>query len=159
MLFKGKETIMQYCTHTHMFLWPHLWIWKFLEQEFEFLDQGLNLSCICDLQFSCGNAGSFNPLPWAENQTCTSTMTQAAAIRFLTHCAAEGIPNAKTFLCVHIHIWIKKWKSGKIHTNLLRALGYLWRVDWNLGGGGSIWSSLYSLLTVCNKDNTFAISL
>ena len=41
---------------------------------------------------SYGNVKSFNPLCWAGNQTCTSLATQAAAVRFLIHCATVGIP-------------------------------------------------------------------
>ena len=47
-------------------LWPHHSIWKFL-------GQGLNLS---------GNTRSFNPLCQVGDQTCTSAVTWAAAVRF-----------------------------------------------------------------------------
>ena len=49
-------------------------IWKFP-------GQALNLS------YSCGNAGSFNPLRWSRDWTQTSIVTQDTAVRFLTHCA------------------------------------------------------------------------
>ena len=39
-------------------------------QHMEFLGQGLDLSCICNLQHSCGNAGSLNPLCQAGDRTC-----------------------------------------------------------------------------------------
>ena len=57
----------------------------------KFLGQGLNSSHSCDLRCNCTNAGSFNPLCWARDQTCTSVETQAAAMGFLTHCAMEGL--------------------------------------------------------------------
>ena len=38
----------------------------------------------------CSNAGSFNPLRQAKDQTCTSIMTQATEVRFLIHCAKAG---------------------------------------------------------------------
>lgn len=41
----------------------------------KFLDQGLNLSCRCDVFCSCGNMGSLNLQSWAGDQTCTSTAT------------------------------------------------------------------------------------
>ena len=37
-------------------------------------------------------AQSFNPLHWARDWTCTSTVTQAAAVKFLTHCTTVGTP-------------------------------------------------------------------
>ena len=39
-----------------------------------------------------GNSWSFNPLHRAGDQTYTSTVTQAAAVGFLSHCAMAGIP-------------------------------------------------------------------
>ena len=47
----------------------------------KFLGQGLDLSFICDLHHSYGNAGSFNPLHQAGDHTRTS----APPVRFLTH--------------------------------------------------------------------------
>ena len=35
----------------------------------------------------------FNPLHQARNQTHTSAETQAATVRFLTHCTTEGTPH------------------------------------------------------------------
>ena len=58
-------------------------IWRFLGQE-------LKLSHSCDLCHSCSNARSFNPLHTAGDLTATSAATQAAAVRFLTHCAQVG---------------------------------------------------------------------
>ena len=55
-------------------------IWKFL-------GQGLNLRHSSDLHCSYGNAGFFNPLSWARDQTHASTETWAAVVRFLTHYA------------------------------------------------------------------------
>ena len=58
----------------------------------KFPGQGLNLSC------SCSNAGSFNPLQWARDQTRSSAEMQAAAVRFLTHCAMAGISLCDLFV-------------------------------------------------------------
>ena len=58
----------------------------------KFLGQGLNLSHNCDPSHSCSNAGSFNPLHQVRDQTYTSTVTWAAAVRFLTHCTTVGTP-------------------------------------------------------------------
>ena len=44
------------------------------------------------LKVSCGNAGSFNPLLRAEDRTCASTVTQAAAVAFLTQFIIAGAP-------------------------------------------------------------------
>ena len=60
--------------------------------------QGLNLSCSCDLYHSCSNTGYFNPLHWAENQTHTSALTQAAAARFLSYCTMAGTPPTFIFI-------------------------------------------------------------
>ena len=62
--------------HTHS-------IWKFLSK-------GLNLSHSCDLCHSFSNTRSFNPLHWARDWTHASTVTWAAAVGFLTHCATLG---------------------------------------------------------------------
>ena len=57
-----------------------------------FLGQGLNLSHNCDLRCSCSNSRSFNLLYWAGDQTLVSVVTQATAVRFLTHCTTVGTP-------------------------------------------------------------------
>ena len=44
----------------------------------KFPGQGSDPSCSRDLCCSCSNAGSFNPLHWAGDQTCTSTATWVA---------------------------------------------------------------------------------
>ena len=59
------------------FLMARCSLWKFL-------DRGLNAS------YSCSNASSFSPRCWARDQTHTSTVPQAAGVRFLTHCATAG---------------------------------------------------------------------
>ena len=71
-------------------LWPHL-------QHMEVPSQWLNLSCICDLHCSCGNARSFNPLCRTRNWTCAFTVNQAAAVGFLTHCTTVGTPDVGYF--------------------------------------------------------------
>ena len=50
-------------------------IWKFLGQT-------LNPSHSCDLNHSCSNTGSFNPLCWARDPTPASSVTPAAAVEF-----------------------------------------------------------------------------
>ena len=60
-------------------------IWKFL-------GQGLNTSHSWDVLCSCCNTRSFNPLPWAGEQTCTSAVTWATAVRFLTQRTLPGTP-------------------------------------------------------------------
>ena len=61
-------------------------IWKLL-------GQGFNLSHSCELDHSCGNARSFNPLHQAGNQTWTFAVTQATEVGFLTHGATAGTPD------------------------------------------------------------------
>ena len=70
-------------------LWPH---------SQKFLSQGLNLSWSCKLHCSWGNCGSFYLMHWARDQTHASTATQAAAVRFLTHCATAG---ALRYMCFY----------------------------------------------------------
>ena len=51
------------------------------------LGQGSNPSYSC---YSCGTAGSFNPLRQAWDQTCTSPVTRTTTVRFLSHCSTVG---------------------------------------------------------------------
>ena len=67
------------------FWWPHSGI----ESE---------LQLCCDLHHSCGNAGSFNPLFWAGEWTHATTVTRAAAVRFLTQWATVGTPENSYFV-------------------------------------------------------------
>ena len=60
-------------------------VWKFL-------GQGLNPSCSCDLCHRCSNTGSFHPLHWARDQTCTSVATGATETGFLKHWITVGTP-------------------------------------------------------------------
>ena len=46
-----------------------------------------NASGCGDLHHSCGNAGFFNSLHQAGDQTLVSTVSWATAVRFFTHCA------------------------------------------------------------------------
>ena len=62
-------------------------IWKFLGQR-------LNASHSCDPSCSCGNNGSFNSLCRARDQTCTSAVTQAAALELSTYCTTAGTPSS-----------------------------------------------------------------
>ena len=63
-----------------------------------FPGQGLNPSHSFDLHHSYSNTGSLNLLCWAWNQTDASRVTQATAVRFLTHCAAAGTPRVINFI-------------------------------------------------------------
>ena len=64
-------------------------IWKFL-------GQGLSLRLSCDSSHSCSYAGCFNPLHQPGDWTCTSAVTWAITVKFLTnvpwqklqHCAS-----------------------------------------------------------------------
>ena len=56
--------------------------------------QILNLSLNCNLYHSCGKAGSVNPLQWARDQTCASTVNRDTAVRFLTHSTSARTPTS-----------------------------------------------------------------
>ena len=72
------------------------------------LDQGSNPRYSCDPHHSCSNTRSFNPLHQARGGTCTSTGTQATAVRFSTHCTTAGAPSVITFYRQHnIALFIK----------------------------------------------------
>lgn len=58
-----------------------------------FSGQGFYPSCSWNLYWSCSSAGSFNPLSWARDQTCTAAVTGAATVRFLTPCTIVGTPH------------------------------------------------------------------
>ena len=70
-----------------LFKSPNWGIWKFPGQV-------LNPSRSCNLDPSCSNARSFNPLHPARDQTHTSAVTWAAAVRFLTYCTTAGTPRS-----------------------------------------------------------------
>lgn len=76
---------------------PFLWLMKPL-------GQGLTLSCSCELRYTCGNAGSFNTLCWAEDQTHVSAVTPTAAVRFLTQCSTERTPENTYFWTVYVFL-------------------------------------------------------
>ena len=61
-------------------------IWKLLSQE-------LNPNHSCNLCYGCSKAGS--NLGWAGDWARTSTVTQAAEIRFLTHCYTARTPQIR----------------------------------------------------------------
>ena len=44
--------------------------------------------------------GTLNPLHWARDQTRTSLVTPATAVRFLTHCATAGTPHVHLNSCL-----------------------------------------------------------
>ena len=86
---------IHYCwatTRTPIYLFIYLFIYFYgcIQGIWKFQGQGLNLSSSCELCHSRRNTGSFNPLHWVRGWTCTSTPTQATAVRFLTHCATVG---------------------------------------------------------------------
>ena len=84
---KSAHTIECFQTTTHSQV---LWVFGFVlfswpnpqHVEVPRLNWSLNYS----------NSRSFNPLHWAGNQTWASVVTQAVAVRFLTHWATEGTP-------------------------------------------------------------------
>ena len=65
------------------------------QSRWKFPGQGLNPSRSCNLCCSSSSAVSSNPLCWARDQTCTSSVTQATEVRFLTHCATVETPFLK----------------------------------------------------------------
>ena len=72
--------------------------------------QELNPSRSCHLHCSCGNAWSFNPLCWAEDGARTSVATQAAAVRFSSHCATAGTPeHTAFFFFFFFFLWPHPW--------------------------------------------------
>ena len=97
--------------HTHS-------IWKFP-------GQGLNPSHSCKLSHSCCNAGSFNTLPWAGDQTYTSTVTRATTVGFLSHWTMVGTPFCTNFEIMwfppffflkYNFIIVAKWVIDCVHT-------------------------------------------
>ena len=50
---------------------------------------GIESGPSCDPSSSCGNTR----LRWAREPTCTSSVTRATAVRFLTYCATAGTPS------------------------------------------------------------------
>ena len=57
-------------------------------QHVEFPVQRSDPSCSCDLRYSCSNAGSFNPLCLAGDQTCALVLQRCCR----SHSAAVGTP-------------------------------------------------------------------
>ena len=53
-------------------------------------------------------AESFNPLCYVGERTCTSAVTGAAAVGFLTHCAIAG-----TFVLIFLLALNNKWQSWR----------------------------------------------
>ena len=80
--------------------------------------QGLSLTCSCDLWCSCGNAGSFNPLHQAGDGTCTSAVTWAIGVKFLTHWSMEG-DRTNGVLCTYSHLCYRllRTRSHKLYLN------------------------------------------
>ena len=72
--------------------------------KWKFLGQGLNLSCSCDLCHSCSKAMYFNPLCWARDRTCTSAVTGAPEVSFLTHCPQQELLGSSCLSILYIII-------------------------------------------------------
>ena len=70
----------------------HAFFHGYIQGMWKFLGQGLNPSCSCDLCHRCSNTGSFHPLHWARDQTCTSVATGATETGFLKHWITVGTP-------------------------------------------------------------------
>ena len=60
-------------------------------------EPGLNLSLSYNLHCSCGNAGFFNPLHQAGDQTGASAATRAAAVGYLAHSTTVRTPGISSF--------------------------------------------------------------
>ena len=73
--------IFAYCLH----IFPSFVLWP-RTKRMEVLGPGLIQ------RRRCGNSGCFNSLYQAGDQTCSSEMTQATIVRFLTHYAIVGTP-------------------------------------------------------------------
>ena len=56
--------------------------------------------------YACGNAGSFNLLHWARDQTPTSASTRIVAVRCLTHWATAGTLMQKLLSLIRSHWFI-----------------------------------------------------
>ena len=65
----------------------------------KFLGQGWNPSRSC----LCGSARSFTPLHPAGDQTCTSAVTEATAVRHLIHCTTAGTPYSALLFSITVH--------------------------------------------------------
>ena len=78
--------ILDYSRHVLRFLDLCIYFYGCICNTWTFPGQGQNLS------HTCGNAGSLNPRCLVKDWTCTSTVTWAAAVRFLTHCSTVGMP-------------------------------------------------------------------
>ena len=80
------------------------------------------------------------PVPRAGEQTCTSVVPRAAAVRFLTHCTTAGTLNCTLCKCAfHGSFCLKKavFSYPKDLTSVLRR--------WFLQGRGSLKSLHFSL--------------
>ena len=117
-------------------------IWKFL-------GQGLNPSRSCEQRHSCDSTGAFKPLCWARDWTCTSTVTQATAVRFLTHCTMGGIPHLNfKFICNEPMLCIYQWtKRKETHGRNLPCGSFGW---WAVR-----WFSLFSIFSNVLKEAHF----
>ena len=98
-----KMTSFWYLTMSH---WSHCFFFFFngcTHSIWKFPGQGLNLSC------SCYNMASFNPLCWARDWTRASTVTWAAAVRFLIPlCHSSNYKTLPVFLGIHsIHRYVE----------------------------------------------------
>ena len=74
--------------YLEFFLFFGVFLNGFIHSIWKFPGQGLNPGH----SHSCSNTNSFDPLPWAGNQTHASAGTRATAVRFFTHCTTAGTP-------------------------------------------------------------------
>ena len=81
----------------------------------EFLGQGSDPSHSCDLCHSYGNAGSFNPLCWAQGQTCALVLQGCRQ----SHCATGGTPH-RSFLKtdVYLNLWLSLLPGKMSHPKI-----------------------------------------
>lgn len=110
-------------------------IWKFPSHR-------LNLNQSCNLDYSCGYAGSFSPLCQARDQTHTSAATQVTAVAFLAHCPTAGTPRNPFIDPTSVY-----WASS-IHETLLIAVlnqNDEGKKKKDLYGGGGIWTESWMM--------------
>ena len=82
-------------THTHTHSHSHILIyllWLYL-RHLEFPGPGIESEPQLQAMPQLWQCQILNPLCWAGDWTCTSTVTWAAAVRFLIHCTTVGTPH------------------------------------------------------------------
>ena len=94
-------------------LFPPSFLLQLHPRHMEFLGKG------SDLSQSCGKAGSFKHTTLARDWTCSSAVTWAVAVRFLTHSATAGTHSSINFL---IFLWIYFIEIELIYNVVFRSL-------------------------------------